>query len=436
MKKIIQLLSLFAILLLAPKVMAQVISVCAGEDSVRLRLENYQYGKITWMYSYDNENWEIIENATDTVYVFLPEASMYYRAQVVFGDCEPVYSATSYVQILPKSFAGTDKNLSIGSGIYLSASTEPGAIGQWDILSGADGVLANDTSAYSFFYGSDTVYQLRWTMTNACGSRSDTLTVRYMETVYYDDIVYVDSTDQILSDSAERVNGHYRIIFSDPSVVVSDTSVLIGSMANPFFEKVEHVQMSGDTCIMETRLATLDDILVYGVLNATEVHYIDTVRHAPMPYIILDHLPTRAEMQIPEIRNGHYRIVEGEEMRDGDGWLENQTIYDHNFHISYTFITASGGRYMKITPNLQLEYWKSEGRHLKFGLENAALKIGEWGDITIGGTYTIPLGKCNIPHTVAGIPMKACIQPYISITGQCHFTYDHHSTYKINLLLI
>lgn len=435
MKKIKQLLSLFIILLAAPQVMAQVISVCAGEDSVRLRLENYQYGKITWMRSYDNENWEIIENATDTVYKFLPEESMYYRAQVVFGDCEPVYSATSYVQTLPKPFAGTDKTLSIGAGIYLSASAEPGVIGRWDILSGIGGVLADDTSAYSFFYGTDTTYQLRWTMTNACGSRSDTLKIRYVETIYYDDIVYVDSTDQILSDSAERVNGLYRIIFSDPSVVVSDTSVLIGSMANPFFEKVEHVQMSGDTCIMETRLATLDDILVYGVLNATEVHYIDTVRHAPMPYILLNHFPTRTELQIPEIRNGHYRIVDGEEMRDGDNMFE-YTIYDMNFHISHTIITFSGGRYMRIIPNLQHEFWEEDGeRHFKFGFENATLKIGEWGDVTIGGAIPIPLAKCTIPHTVAGIPMYACIKPYLSIDGQCHFTYDHNSTYKFNALL-
>lgn len=436
MKKTIHLLLFIVLLLSAPKAMAQVVSICAGQDSVRLRLENYQYGKIQWMSSYDNENWELIEDATDTVYEFMPEENKYYRAQVFFNDCEPVFSATSYVQTLPKPFAGTDKTLSTGSGIYLSASTQPGSIGQWDILSGVGGVLANDTSAYSFFYGSDTTYLLRWTMTNACGSRSDTLKIRYVETVYYPDIVYVDSTDQVLSDSAEMVNGHYRIIFSDSSVVVTDSSVLIGSLTKAFFEKVEHVQMVGDTCIMKTHPATFDDILVYGVLNVSEVHYIDTVRHAPMPYILLDHLPTRAEMQIPEIRNGHYWIVEEGELRDGDGLFDNMTVYDHNFHISYSFITASGGRYMRITPNFQCEYWKSGGRHLKFGCENATLKIGEWGDVTIGGTYTIPLGKCNIPHTLAGIPMKACIKPYISITGQCHFTYDHHSTYKFNALLI
>ena len=423
MKRIKQLLSLFIILLAAPQVMAQVISVCAGEDSVRLRLENYQYGKITWMRSYDNENWEIIENATDTVYKFLPEESMYYRAQVVFGDCEPVYSATSYVQTLPKPFAGTDKTLSIGAGIYLSASAEPGVIGRWDILSGIGGVLADDTSAYSFFYGTDTTYQLRWTMTNACGSRSDTLKIRYVETIYYDDIVYVDSTDQILSDSAERVNGLYRIIFSAPSVVVTDSSVLIGSMENSFFEKVEHMRRVGDTCIMETRPATLDDILVYGVLNATEVHYIDTVRHAPMPYIILDHLPTRAEMQIPEIRNGHYRIVEGEEMRDG-----NDTYYSFTIPVDFSFnaISVSGNFLLAITRDrFQFEYVNvDDDIHFKYGVENGKIKLLAGANIGINGVFG--------PHALApalriplfGGVIKLKIQPYIELVGQAEYHFD------------
>ncbi|MDD6581730.1 MAG: InlB B-repeat-containing protein [Bacteroidales bacterium] len=436
MKKIKQLLSLFIILLAAPQVMAQVISVCAGEDSVRLRLENYQYGKITWMRSYDNENWEIIENATDTVYKFLPEENKYYRAQVIFGDCEPVFSATSYVQTLPKPFAGTDKTLSIGAGIYLSASAQPGVIGQWDIIEGTGGVLGNDTSAYSFFYGTDTTYQLRWTMTNACGSRSDTLKIRYVETIYYDDIVYVDSTDQILSDSAERVNGLYRIIFSAPSVVVTDSSVLIGSMENSFFEKVEHMRRVGDTCIMETRPATLDDILVYGVLNATEVHYIDTVRHAPMPYIILDHLPTRAEMQIPEIRNGHYRIVEGTKLRG----LDDLVIpINHDVGLSVSVLTISGSIHAVITPHIQFEYEESESEEiirLKFGIENGTLELEAGFSIGVAGEIKYEMPIPAIPIPTPAIPTLALrVSPYVALSGSGTFTWNLQTALRINAIV-
>ncbi len=437
MKKTIHLLLFIVLLLSAPEAMAQVVSICAGQDSVRLRLENYQYGKIQWMSSYDNENWELIEDATDTVYEFMPEENKYYRAQVFFNDCEPVFSATSYVQTLPKPFAGTDKTLSTGSGIYLSASTQPGSIGQWDILSGVGGVLANDTSAYSFFYGSDTTYLLRWTMTNACGSRSDTLKIRYVETVYYPDIVYVDSTDQVLSDSAEMVNGHYRIIFSDSSVVVTDSSVLIGSLTKAFFEKVEHVQMVGDTCIMETHPATLDDILVYGVLNAAEVHYIDTTRHAPMPYILLDHLPTRAEMQIPEIRNGHYRIVEEGELRDGDDVFS--ITFDSPTNISFSgTANIQGYKHGEFTPNFQFEYVKTFGTtRLKFGIENGRMGVDLGFLIAISGEVKLPLISppgVPLPPPLSFITLDASL--YLALSGNVEFTWDFHTALGLTAMIV
>lgn len=276
---------------------AQVIDVCAGADSVTLRLGGFQYGEIQWQISYDNEQWEDIEAANDTNYRFMPEYSAYYRAVVAHPNCVADTSEVSHVQLPLWCHAGPDRLLNYGDNYRMMASSDSNAVGEWHILSGTGGNLSDPYDPKAVFSGDDSVYTLTWSLTNSCGTTTDTVVIRYTTTEFYDDIVFVDTTDLILSDTAEMLDGKFVIVFSDPVPVVTDSSVIV-SLSGDFMRKVLYREMRGDTCMMLTRQGTIDDILKYGVINfdlLIEEAAADTVGDSSR-FVRLNHLPTRAEI--------------------------------------------------------------------------------------------------------------------------------------------
>ena len=100
---------------------AQITDVYAGNDTIELRLGNYQYGFIQWQTSQDTVQWENIEGTTDTVYRFLPNGNAYYRARATFPNCPEVLSKVCYVQVPPKADAGPDRKLMEGDGATMFA---------------------------------------------------------------------------------------------------------------------------------------------------------------------------------------------------------------------------------------------------------------------------------------------------------------------------
>ncbi|MBR4646207.1 MAG: fibrobacter succinogenes major paralogous domain-containing protein [Bacteroidales bacterium] len=277
---------------------AQVIDVCAGADSVTLRLGGFQYGEIQWQISYDNEQWEDIEAANDTNYRFMPEFSAYYRAVVAHPNCVADTSEVSHVQLPPLCHAGPDRLLNYGDSYRMKATFDNNALGEWHILSGTGGSLSDQYDPRAVFTGGDTAYTLTWSLTNSCGTTTDTVVIRYTTTEFNNDIVYVDTTDLILSDTAEMVEGKFVIVFSDPVPVVTDSSVIV-SLGGEFMRKVLCREMRGDTCIMLTRQGTIDDILLHGVINVDlllQEIADDTTSGDSSRFVRLNHLPTRAEI--------------------------------------------------------------------------------------------------------------------------------------------
>jgi len=277
---------------------AQVLDVCAGTDSVTLRLGGFQYGEIQWQMSYDNEHWEDIDAANDTNYRFLPEYSAYYRAVVTHLNCGTDTSEVSHVQLPPWCHAGPDRLLNFGDSYRMKATSDSNAVGEWHILSGTGGSLSDPYDPKAVFTGSDSAYTLTWSLTNPCGTTTDTVVIRYTTTEFYDDIVFVDTTDLILSDTAEMLEGKFVIVFSDPVPVVTDSSVIV-SLSGEFMRKVLYREMRGDTCIMLTRQGSIDDILLHGVINVDllmqEIAN-DTTSGDNSRFVRLNHLPTRAEV--------------------------------------------------------------------------------------------------------------------------------------------
>ncbi len=76
--------------------------------------------------------------------------------------------------------AGPDQWNIATTSTLLAANTPVHGTGQWSILSGTNGSLANPAAANSSFSGvPSTTYSLIWTITTLCGSSSDTVTINF-----------------------------------------------------------------------------------------------------------------------------------------------------------------------------------------------------------------------------------------------------------------
>jgi hypothetical protein len=171
MKINIKIISVLILFFLGFTLKAQVINVC-GADTIILKLDNYQEGVVQWQESIDSINWVDIDGANDSVYKFLPTEEKFYRAVNTFSNCQPEYSNVSFVQLPPLANAGPDRKVPSLS-IVLKANNTMGALGIWTILQGNGGSFSNVNDPNSTFTASDSVYKLRWSVTNTCGSNSD-----------------------------------------------------------------------------------------------------------------------------------------------------------------------------------------------------------------------------------------------------------------------
>lgn len=335
MKKIYTLLASMALLMAVGmvKVNAQVVDVCAGNDTVELRLGNFQYGYVQWQVSDDIETWFDIDGAIDTVYRFLPERPRYYRAEVHFPACmeNDYYSQVSYVQIPPKAFAGPDMSIPAGTVARLCASSFKGAEGEWHIIEGTNGLIENASNPKSGFIGEEGEYKLTWTVINSCGSNTDTVTVRCVRMEYQPNIVYVDETDAILSDSTQLVNGEYVIVFSDPAPDIQVGSVLLGYRVPSFLRKVVSFEREGDLYVMQTEQGVLTDILLSGALFFDPIGDIEGGGRSSVKYI--DRYPTRKDMLDNPfmLRDGSTYLVRGlipDTAQKGEDWEATVTVED------------------------------------------------------------------------------------------------------------
>jgi len=83
-------------------------------DSVYLSLNGLLHGSIQWQESEDTVTWIDIPGATYNLYPIMPDANTYYRAKVVSGSCNPLYSDISKVII--KEFQCGDTFMDIRDG--------------------------------------------------------------------------------------------------------------------------------------------------------------------------------------------------------------------------------------------------------------------------------------------------------------------------------
>ena len=351
-----------------------------------MAVENYQYGNIQWQQSTDNENWENIEGAIFLTYTCFPENSTYYRAWISYQTCPPDSSQVSYLQRKMQANAGTDKVLNKGFPTLLFGNEYDGTFGQWAVLSGDSAYIEDLNAGNTIFYGTDSLYLLCWTLTDACGTSSDTITIEYITNVYNDRIVIVDTTDLIVSDSTELADGIYRIVFNDPVPTISYATILLGLSDGGFLRKVVSVFYMGDTCCMNTTYASPAEVLVEGTLHIDDFPSMVHTRGSDLPNtVVLDHCPTRAEILSDSLfRSNKMIYYPMSEQIESDFQIEHER--DAGWHITFPLITnpidlSIGGNvritdlFFNCTPHWEFELLSklNEPLSLHFGSYNGNL---------------------------------------------------------------
>ena len=435
---------------------AQPTTIC-GTDTVILHVSNYQYGTIQWEESLDSLNWVAIEGARDTVYSFYPIEAKYYRAVVSFTDCPQVLSLVTHIQLPPVANAGPDRQTSFPM-INLMANTSPGASGIWSIISGNGASLTDPNSPSSTFSGPDSAYTLVWTLSNTCGTSSDTLLIEFTNIDFYDEIVIVDSTDQMLSDSIQQSQGIYIVKFSSPVSIKPDTTILLGLVNNGFLRKIDSCIFLSDTCILFTSQGTLEDITKEGSIDIGAVFSLDTTVSKNSYIQRLNYLPTRQELLTdPKFKTGffYYQTTDATDyMAEGINFGKNERKGGgSDIDIYFNSVLYSSGNdkvtlngYYKFTPNFvaDFDYSWFTVKSCNIGLYNA--NITRDYNLTFKTSSAINLVNQNITllsiakNTVliiAGVPvwiktkLSFDININSSISANLNLTtgYTHSSDY-------
>jgi len=400
MKKIFAIILItFSMLLSCLSIKAQVQHLC-GNDTLILHLNNYHYGAIQWEESEDSVGWKIIDGAIDTVYTFYPDGNKYYRAGITLALCPIIYSEIFKVSMPVVANAGSDIRTSIPT-TMLSANKPNGCNGQWKIINGSGGLIEDSTNNLSKFTGQiGQNYTLVWALTNICGTTTDTMTIAMIQNVYRNNIVYVDSSDIIISDSSERAKGNLTIKFSSPIPTVTDSTVLIFLTQDKLLLKVQTVTTNDDTVIMTTTQGALEDFMVNGVIDFSPFNY----QQSTLKSDIENKIPSRQDLINNKFANGQIlffkqtstdtslKISRLKSLKDGTN--NNSTL---SVSISPIEIYHNGNVTLQIsgnidfTPNLvsfvEIKWWGLDTMILK--LDNAVLDYTLVPEIVINGSFDV-----------------------------------------------
>ncbi|MEM7036479.1 MAG: glycine-rich protein [Bacteroidota bacterium] len=97
-------------------------TVCPGEE-LCLTIPTPR-GNIQWQQSLDSLSWGAVGGGTNDTLCVFPSLSLYFRAEVTEGTCDPVYSDVIFVEVLPGIFADAGANMEIcfGDSVMLGGS--------------------------------------------------------------------------------------------------------------------------------------------------------------------------------------------------------------------------------------------------------------------------------------------------------------------------
>lgn len=270
-------------------------------------LDNYSIGAVQWQESDDAITWRSVPGQNNSSYKFFTYDEKYYRALIVTSSCQEIYS--EYARVLQKPVANAGFNQTVsGNKTRLSANFKEGASGKWIIISGTSGSFSDNTIPNPFFEGiTGNDYILVWTLTNNCGSVSDTVRISFIQNLYKTNFLIVDSTDALLSDSLQLAQGIYKIIFSESVTGINDSIMLIGITGRGFLRKTTSYSYEGNnTYLFHTDQGLMDDICINGIFNLGDIAR-TLFSQTKNEFTLINRLPTRKELKNnPEWGSGVY----------------------------------------------------------------------------------------------------------------------------------
>jgi uncharacterized protein (TIGR02145 family) len=390
---------------------AQIVNVC-GTDTVIFELHNYVNGIIQWEVSEnDTLSWVDIEGEMGLTYKFLPTEQKFYRAKVYTTECDPIYTPISFVQLPPVANAGSDRNCG-NNVINLMANEQIGATGKWTFHYGT-GVIEDITDRNTKLtanYGDSIV--LVWTLTNSCGSSSDTVSLIFEELVSINDgeFIIVDNTDIIYSDSIQMANGTYIIKFSDPEIAPSENVMLIGIREDmSFLEKVNSFTLQNGIYTFATEQGRIEDLFTSGTLNMGEAvnQSLTSKDGGLLPEI--KGFPTRETFKTYAKNSGITPLYVTSKYDTRYPQMANTTKYSSKGGLNIPLpsipivetehINVSiDDSYISIDPNFVLDYrlnWFNL-EYIKIGVENATFEYGYNTVLAISGEETLKEWEKNI----------------------------------------
>jgi hypothetical protein len=94
-------------------------------DTINLSLVWFptNHGNIQWQYLLTNEEWSDLPGADSKSFVFSIDTTARYRAEVLSGTCDPVYSKLTFLQVLDLKTIKTDSVNENHAVVYCSVST-------------------------------------------------------------------------------------------------------------------------------------------------------------------------------------------------------------------------------------------------------------------------------------------------------------------------
>jgi|GEM_PF-1778125 len=102
MKKVLKIFLSFALVLFVTNLFGQIAvtktdTIYIQQDTLVLRLDNHR-GDLLWQYSKDLTTWNTVSNTEgDSLVLHHVDSGGYYRAKIVYGTCDPVYSDTTII---------------------------------------------------------------------------------------------------------------------------------------------------------------------------------------------------------------------------------------------------------------------------------------------------------------------------------------------------
>lgn len=473
MKRIFILLSVVFAFLFSD---AQTIIKTCSTDTINLVASNLKAGTLEWEKSYNNINWIKIHGAQDTVYTIIePSESMYYRAVNKFSNCDPNSTTSTLVLVRPKANAGSNRLVN-DDFTFLSGNTSIETTCQWTVIEGEGGFFDNPNSPNTKFTGIPAtgetngptgIYKLQYELKNTCGVSWDTIEVKFVHNQYYDKIVVIDETDIIKSSPAEIEEGKYVIEFTNTVPEIDNQTILIGLVGDGFMRKVENVTRSGNTFVIMTSQAKIEDVIIQGGINFEQLEKSGSISESlkVIGYKQLNKMPTRRDLLNNEsLKTGnHFYIIEEkiESPLNGVSITERKknnrisatdedALIDFNFDGTKLFdengIKALLDGNLSFKPNItgfvDIGLFNTKAH---IGVDNATMNFRS--KLTVSAEYaydskidTTTLGTIRKSFVIllAGVPTLIQIKTQLKLEsrvqsdGRVELVSEYEKTYKVN----